>query len=145
MNSIMSQETNSGAKKSEAFLVVDGTKVFSIDKDDFSIGRKTDNDIIIDDPHVSRYHAKIRYINKKFVLFDLKSTVGTSVNGDKIDAVILNPGDVLSVGGVPIIFGRGAQDANLDASQPMDTSTGPTDSTKIDDLDSYIELFQDDE
>lgn len=139
----MPQDANSRAMKSEAFLIVDGTKVFLIDTDDFSIGRKTDNDIIIDNLHVSRYHAKIRYINKKYVLFDLKSTVGTSVNGNKIAATILKPGDVLSVGGVPIIFGLGSPDADLEASQPIDTSTGPTDSTEIGDLDKYIDMFRD--
>lgn len=141
----MPQDANARATKSEAFLIVDGMKVFTIDNDDFSIGRKIDNDIIIDNPHVSRYHAKIRYINKKYVLFDLKSTVGTSVNGNKIDAVILKPGDVLSIGGVPIIFGVGSPDATLEASQPTNTGTGPTDSTEIEDLDNYIDMFRDNE
>jgi len=139
----MSSRQSSPSNHPEAFLIVDGSKVFVIESDDFSIGRKNDNDVIINNPHVSRYHAKIRYINKRYVLFDLKSTVGTSINGNKISASLLETGDVISIGGVPIIFGLGSPEAPLDASQPTDTQTGPTDSTDIDDVDSYMDMFRD--
>jgi pSer/pThr/pTyr-binding forkhead associated (FHA) protein len=141
----MSSSQNNKSNQQEAFLIVDGSKVFTIDSDDFSIGRKMDNDIILDSAHVSRVHAKIRYINKRYVLFDLKSTVGTSINGTKINVSILKSGDVISIGGVPIIFGLGSPETFVDASQPIDTNTGPTDSTDIDELDSYMDMFRDKE
>lgn len=139
----MSSQPTAKFNKDNAFLIVDGNKVFAINNENFSIGRKKDNDIIIDNPHASRYHAKIRFINQKYVLFDLKSTVGTSVNGNKTDAVILQSGDVISIGGVPLIFGIGSPDTAMDASQPTNTSTGPTDSTDVDELDNYIDMFRD--
>jgi pSer/pThr/pTyr-binding forkhead associated (FHA) protein len=138
----MSAKPDDEPSKIEAFLIMEGTKVFIIDNDDFRIGRKNDNDIIIDDPHVSRYHAKIRYINKKYVLLDLNSTVGTSVNGNSVEAKILKSGDVLSVGGVPIIFGIGTPGSPPEASQPTDTDTGPTDSSELEELDRYIDMFR---
>ena len=141
----MSSSQNSKSNQHDAFLIIDGSKVFSIDSDDFSIGRKKGNDIIIDSPHVSRQHAKISYINNRYLLFDLKSTVGTSINGIKINVSLLKAGDVISIGGVPIIFGLGAPETPVDASQPTDSNTGPTDSTDIDELDSYMNMFRDQE
>lgn len=138
----MSSEHNSNDNQN-AFLIVDGTKVFAIDQDDFSIGRKSDNQIIIDDPHVSRYHAKIRMIDGKYILFDLESTVGTSVNGKRIQTTILKPGDVISIGGVPIIFGVNLSDLPPDASQPTDTNANTTASTDLKDLDQYLDMFDD--
>ncbi len=127
-----------------AFLIVDGKKVFIIEKDSFNIGRKKDNDIIIDSPHVSRHHANIRFTDNQYVLFDLESTVGTSVNGIRTQTAVLKAGDVISVGGVPVIFGMGAPDAALEASQPTSTATGPTESTDIERLDGYFDLFESD-
>ncbi len=127
----------------QAFLIVDGVKVIVIDQESLNIGRKKDNDIIIDNPHTSRHHARIRFIDKKYVLFDLDSTVGTSVNGERTQTTILKPGDVISIGGVPIIFGLGVPDSPIDISRPIDTKTGPTDSTDIEKLDGYLDLFQD--
>ncbi len=128
-----------------AFLIVDGKKVFIIEKDSFNIGRKKDNDIIIDSPHVSRHHANIRFIDNQYVLFDLESTVGTSVNGKRTQTAVLQAGDVISVGGVPVIFGMGTPDSALEASQPTSTGTGPTESTDIERLDGYLDLFESDE
>jgi len=127
----------------QAFLIVDGTKVIIIDKDSFRIGRKKENDVIIDSPHVSRHHAKIRFVQDKYILFDMESTVGTSVNGKPTQTTILKPGDVISVGGVPVIFGMGTPDASRETSQPTNTITGPTDSTELEELDDYLDHFED--
>ncbi|MEW6406715.1 MAG: FHA domain-containing protein [Chloroflexota bacterium] len=141
----MSSKKTSNDSSRQAFLIVDGSKVVIIDKETFDIGRKKGNDILIDNPHVSRHHARIRYTDEKYVLSDLESTVGTSLNGKRIQTAILKPGDVISVGGAPIIFGLGAPDASLDISRPTDTSTGPTDSTDLEKLDEYLGLFEEDQ
>lgn len=140
----MSSKKKANPDRPQAFLIVDGVKVIVIDKETFGIGRKKDNQIIIDNPHVSRHHARIRFIDKKYVLFDLESTAGTSVNGERIQAVILKPGDVISVGGVPVIFGVGTPGPLPDASRPTHTTTGPTDATDIENLDTYLDLFKND-
>ncbi len=139
----MSTKKKSNAHNVKVFLIIDGTKVAIIDEQIFGIGRKEDNAVVIDNPHVSRHHAEIRLIDGKYVLFDLESTVGTSVNGKRVQEAVLSPGDVISIGGVPMIFGVGSPGPLPDASQPTDTATGPTDATDIEDLDAYLGLFSD--
>ena len=49
------------------------------------IGKASDNDFVVNDPHVSRYHAKlIREEGGCWLLEDLGSTNGTFVNGAQI-------------------------------------------------------------
>jgi len=61
---------------------------------------------VINDRRVSRQHAQIRAINGNFVLFDLNSSGGTFVNGDRINQRGLHPGDVISLAGVPLVYGQ---------------------------------------
>ena len=70
-----------------------------------TIGRREDNDLVIDNLRVSRVHAQIRQIKEKHVIFDLDSTSGTKVNGVKIHQHTLNHGDVIEIADVPIIYG----------------------------------------
>jgi len=65
-----------------------------------------DNQLVIDDPRVSRNHAQLRAINGRFVLFDLNSTGGTFVNGQRASQTVLYAGDVISLAGVALIFGQ---------------------------------------
>jgi pSer/pThr/pTyr-binding forkhead associated (FHA) protein len=65
-----------------------------------------DNQLIIDDPRVSRNHAQLRAIKGRFVVFDLNSTGGTFVNGQRASQTVLYPGDVISLAGVALIFGQ---------------------------------------
>jgi hypothetical protein len=89
-----------------AFLIIGGVKVFSLNQPVVNIGRRVDNHLVVDDPRVSRYHAQIRAIKGRFVLFDLNSTGGTYVNGQRINQTVLYPGDVISLAGLPVIFGQ---------------------------------------
>jgi pSer/pThr/pTyr-binding forkhead associated (FHA) protein len=126
-----------------AFLLVDGKRAVSLERPVTNIGRKSDNHIVIKDQHVSRYHAQIRNIKGSFVVMDLESTVGTSINGKKIKQGFLKEGDVISVGGVPLIFGIGTPKIPLEYPNtgPQNIATGPTDTVSIDDADSYLDLF----
>ncbi len=89
-----------------AFLIIEGVKVFPLKDPVINIGRRLDNTLVIDDPRVSRSHAQLRAINGRFVLFDLNSTGGTFVNGQRTGQSVLYPGDVISLAGVAIIFGQ---------------------------------------
>lgn len=89
-----------------AFLIVGGTKVFTLNQAVTNIGRRLDNHLVVDDPRVSRYHAQIRYVRGRFIIFDLNSTGGTYVNGQRVNQSVLYPGDVVSLAGLPIIFGQ---------------------------------------
>jgi hypothetical protein len=63
------------------------------------IGRMAPCEIVIDAPHISREHALITIDGEgKVVLIDQKSTNGTYVNGQKVDRIRLNFGDVVRLG-----------------------------------------------
>jgi hypothetical protein len=89
-----------------AFLIVEGVKMYPLNKSVVNIGRRLDNHLVIDDPRVSRNHAQLRAIKGRFVLFDLNSTGGTFVNGQRTSQSVLYPGDVISLAGVALIFGQ---------------------------------------
>ena len=89
-----------------AFLIVDGVRVFPLTKSVINIGRRMDNQLAIDDPRISRTHAQLRAIKGRFVIFDLNSTGGTFVNAQRTSQSVLYPGDVISLAGVPLVFGQ---------------------------------------
>ena len=89
-----------------AFLIVDGVRLFPLEAAVVNIGRREDNQLVIDDPRVSRLHAQLRIVRGRFVIFDLDSTGGTFVNGLRIHQHTLRVGDVISLAGVPLVFGQ---------------------------------------
>jgi pSer/pThr/pTyr-binding forkhead associated (FHA) protein len=95
-----------GAIPENAFLIVEGVKVYPLAQPVINIGRRLDNQLVIDDPRVSRNHAQLRAIKGRFVVFDLNSTGGTYVNGQRASQSVLYPGDVISLAGVTLIFGQ---------------------------------------
>jgi pSer/pThr/pTyr-binding forkhead associated (FHA) protein len=64
-----------------------------------TVGRLSDNDLVIDDPSISSHHAELVHKDGDYVLKDLQSTNGTKVNGEKGTQWDLQDGDV-------IIFGK---------------------------------------
>jgi SARP family transcriptional regulator, regulator of embCAB operon len=69
------------------------------------IGRRPDNDIVLDDDDVSRYHAVIIDTGGSFVISDLKSTNGILVHGRRIrTSATLTDGDHLRIGGHEFTF-----------------------------------------
>lgn len=65
---------------------------------EFTIGRGSEYDMVLDEDMVSRRHAKIATLHGQIVLQDLKSTNGTFVNGERITLVRLKPGDKVLIG-----------------------------------------------
>lgn len=98
-------ETND-AIPDNAFLIIEGVKVHALKETVVNIGRRLENHLVIDDPRISRNHAQLRAIKGRFVLFDLNSTGGTFVNGQRTSQTVLYPGDVISLAGVALIFGQ---------------------------------------
>lgn len=77
---------------------------FTIDRPMLLIGRAMDNDVVLEEPRVSRYHAEIRLRGNRFHLRDLKSTNGTRVNDEEVTERALSDGDRLSLAGVDLVF-----------------------------------------
>jgi len=103
----MNEENEEGDNiPDNAFLIIEGVKVHPLTEPVVNIGRRLENQLVIDDPRVSRNHAQLRAIKGRFVLFDLNSTGGTFVNGQRTSQTVLYPGDVISLAGVALIFGQ---------------------------------------
>jgi pSer/pThr/pTyr-binding forkhead associated (FHA) protein len=100
------------------FLVIDGRKAIPLDQPVVTIGRSHDNTVVLDDPRVSRRHIEIRVIRDHFVIFDMNSSGGTYVNGQRVNQGILYPGDLISLSGVNMVFTRDTRfmHQNTDAS-----------------------------
>lgn len=93
-----------------AWLVVrNGTQAgqrFALHADETpTIGRDpTRADIILQDPTVSALHARIRYENERFVIYDLGSTNGTFLGEHRFDRQTLVEGDELRLGNTWLLF-----------------------------------------
>lgn len=77
---------------------------FAVSKTLLTVGRGLDNDLVIDDARVSRHHAQVVFRHGHYLLRDLRSTNGTFVNNQPVEAVVLAPGDLISFGGFEILF-----------------------------------------
>jgi len=65
-----------------------------------SVGRSTDNDLVFDDPSLSRKHARIHRDGGRLEVEDLGSSNGTFVNGRRVGKGAINPGDQVRFGDV---------------------------------------------
>jgi hypothetical protein len=68
------------------------------------IGRASDNDVIVDDPMVSRHHCQLMLQLGAYGFTDLGSRNGSTVNGQPVSQIALGPGDVIRIGDTQIEF-----------------------------------------
>ncbi len=78
-------------------LVVNGERI-PLTKRETTIGRSRERDVVVADPNVSRAHCEIRHVGYDYLLYDLDSTNGVTVNGRPVTRVALTNGDVIMVG-----------------------------------------------
>ena len=71
-----------------------------------TVGRATGADFIVDAALVSRVHCRLTAGATELEVFDLDSTNGTFVNGDRTTRAMLKDGDRLGVGRVDLIVNR---------------------------------------
>jgi len=101
-----------------------------IDKDKFSIGRGTENDISIDDELVSKLHAIIEITENNeahcfdYFLKDQNSTNGLYVNDEKVQQYKLTHGDIIRIGLNNFQFQDDAQ-KNMDETAQLQKSWIP--------------------
>ncbi len=86
------------------FLIIEGTRHIPLTKQTITLGRQHDNQVVLDDGRVSRYHAQIQHRYRHWILRDLGSTAGTIVNGQQIREYVLQPGDVVQIGDTQLIY-----------------------------------------
>ena len=90
----------------DAYLVIGGRRYISLDRPLFSLGRRADNDVVLDSPTISRQHAQIRWRYGRFILYDLSRRGRTAVNEQPITEHVLQPGDVITLSDTRIIYGE---------------------------------------
>ena len=84
-----------GRDGSERTIEVDGTPL--------TLGRATDNGLVIADVRVSRHHARLQARRGTLVFTDLGSTNGSRLNGVRVDECALGMGDRLLVGDTVLV------------------------------------------
>ena len=64
----------------------------------FRVGRETDNDIVAEDPSVSRHHAEIRAVGDGWEVVDVGSSAGTWIGGQQVQRAELRGTTTVSFG-----------------------------------------------
>jgi pSer/pThr/pTyr-binding forkhead associated (FHA) protein len=81
---------------SQRELMLDGGPV--------TIGRASDNILVLRDTRVSRHHGRLSARQGALVYRDLGSTNGSRVNGVDVDEVVLGAGDRIEVGDTVLVI-----------------------------------------
>jgi hypothetical protein len=102
---------------------------FDLNKPIVTIGREASNDIVLEDPQVSRHHARLTQQGASYVVEDLGSTNGTFVNGRRaMVATPINSGDKLGLGDTVVLEVQGSMGAGETAvgrGQPQPVTPPP--------------------
>jgi pSer/pThr/pTyr-binding forkhead associated (FHA) protein len=100
-----------------------------------NIGRRKNNDVVIDNLAVSGHHAKIDSVGDGFVFVDLRSKNGSFVNEQLVTSHWLNDGDLISIGKHVLLFSAGDQ-------APEAGGTKKVQRTMVMDTDQYRSMME---
>ena len=93
--------------------------VFVLDGEYFTLGREPDNHIQLTHTSVSKHHAILKIDDGDFKLFDLHSTNGIVVNGDRRVVAHLRDGDKIVLGEIELRFEANNKLAATQALSPL--------------------------
>jgi len=79
-------------------------KEITLEKARFTIGRKPDNDLVLDDESASGHHARIVQIQAVYFIEDAGSSNGTFANGKRTDRKQLVNGDQITIGQHALVY-----------------------------------------
>ena len=92
---------------------MDADTEWVFEKDEVRIGSMDDNDVVVRDDTVSRYHCKIVQEDTGYVLVDLRSTNGTFINKVRIREAFLKPGCTIGVGQSQLRFSAREEEVSI--------------------------------
>ena len=116
-------------KNKPAYLILNA-QAFPLIKEFTTIGRKLDNDLVIQDLLVSRHHAEIVQREGSYFIKDKNSTGGTYLNNKRIKEAQLFSNDLILLANTPLMFIQEDQkfkeksDTPTDSLPRMDDDTG---------------------
>ncbi|MDQ3296370.1 MAG: sigma 54-interacting transcriptional regulator [Myxococcota bacterium] len=93
--------------------VDDPTQEWSFDKEEIRIGSMEDNDVVLGDDTVSRYHCRIVQDDTSYVLIDQRSTNGTFINKVRVREAFIKPGSTVSVGQSQLRFNAREEEVQI--------------------------------
>jgi adenylate cyclase len=82
----------------------DDTQIVKLEKPRITLGRRADNDIVLEDMFVSRTHAEVEKKGILYYIRDRQSRYGTFVNGTRITETRLDYGDEIQLGNTLVTF-----------------------------------------
>jgi hypothetical protein len=85
-------------------LILPGGQRIGLTERVLTIGRLPESHVTLQDTNASRHHAEIRPSGDGFVVVDLNSTNGTSVNGVRMSQQLLRDGDIIQIGNTKLLF-----------------------------------------
>jgi len=101
-------------------------KRYPILRTTWRIGRKRSNELSLNDPSVSRLHAKIqRDNNGNFFIMDMASLNGTYVNDEQVSKQKLQEGDLIEIGNIRLRFTQLSEDYQLSADTAIQKTKAP--------------------
>jgi ABC-type multidrug transport system ATPase subunit/ABC-type multidrug transport system permease subunit len=83
------------------------TRMVALRTGTLRIGRDASNDLVLDDPNVSRRHAEVRRTASGHEVRDLASRNGTRLNGRPVRSAPISVGDVIGIGPYRLVFDGG--------------------------------------
>jgi len=86
---------------------------WTFDKEEIRIGSMEDNDVVLGDDTVSRYHCRITQEDNGYVLLDQRSTNGTFINKVRIREAYVKPGSIVSVGQSQLRFNAREEEVEI--------------------------------
>jgi len=96
----------------------DATWEVPLDRGPVAIGRDPASDVVLDDPLVSRHHARVERRGDALIVRDDGSSNGTWVGAHRVDEVVLRPGLTIRIGGAHLVFKPGVGPDDLTLIEP---------------------------
>src|SRR6476620_10307026 len=103
-------------------------KEIPLNKGELTVGRKPDNDIVIDNSAVSGHHCKIMQVGDSFFVEDLNSTNGVFINAKKTMKSGLRNNDIIGIGKHALKF---IDDSSHASSTPLPSALPAADATMM--------------
>jgi pSer/pThr/pTyr-binding forkhead associated (FHA) protein len=103
-------------------------QVFPLETSEIIIGRDINATFVINDPEVSRRHARLSLQGVNYIIEDLGSTNGTMVSGQRLAGpYILRPGEMITLGEhTNVLFESLDPNATVASLRPMDAPAQPS-------------------
>jgi pSer/pThr/pTyr-binding forkhead associated (FHA) protein len=102
-------------------------RTFHLDEPVVSIGRRSANDIRLEDRFVSRHHCLIRNAGEQHMIEDLTSANGTYVNGERVRAGSLKEDSLIEIGASQFLFKLQNSEESITSRQNLMGATNASD------------------